>query len=161
MAPHLSVPDFLEYIRAFNDANYEKQHAFYSEDVKFVVPDPAIGTLEGKAAIQNHYKPIHSAAKEKVIPLIVMSDRGRIFMKMNTYFLYEKEVERAVHDYHVYPGDIIKISNCAIYDLDSDGKMKTIHCYLFKQELLGKVDLKQCIRDSESRADPDLRLYNY
>lgn len=161
MAPLLSVSDFLEYIRAFNDADYEKQHSFYSEDVKMVIPDPTIGTLEGKAGIQEHYKPIHSAAKEKVIPLIVMSDRGRIFLKMDAYFLYEKEVERAVHDYHVYLGDVIKISCCAIYDLDSDGKMKTIHCYLFKPELLGKIDLKQCIRDSESRADPDLRLYNY
>lgn len=161
MAPHLSISEFLEYIRAFNDADYEKQHSFYSEDVKMVIPDPAIGTLEGKAGIKEHYKPIHSAAKETVIPLIVMIDRGRIFLKMDAYFLYEKEVGRAVHDYHVYPGDVIKISCCAIYDLDSDGKMKTIHCYLFKPELLGKVDLKQCIRDSESSADPDLRLYNY
>ncbi|KAH8742628.1 hypothetical protein F5883DRAFT_656523 [Diaporthe sp. PMI_573] len=133
MAPHLSVSDFLEYIRAFNDTDYDKQHSFYSEDVKLVIPDPAIGTLEGKAGIQKHHQSIYAAAKEKVIPLIV----------------------------HVYPGDVIKISNCAIYDLDSEGKMKTIHCYLFQQELLGKVDLKECIRDSESRADADLRLYNY
>ncbi|KAH8773738.1 hypothetical protein F5883DRAFT_615265 [Diaporthe sp. PMI_573] len=161
MAPHLSVPDFLEYIRAFNDTDYDKQHSFYADDVKLVIPDPAIGTLEGKAGIRKHYQPIHAAAKEKVIPLIVMSDRGRVFLKMDAYFLYEKEVEKAVHDYHVYPGDVVKISNCAIYDLDEEGKMKTIHCYLFQQELLGKVDLKGCIRDSESRADPDLRLYNY
>lgn len=66
-----------------------------------------------------------------------------------------------MHDYHVYPGGVIKIENCAIYDLDEEGKMKAIHCYLFKQELLGKVDLVGCIRDSESRADPDLRLYSY
>jgi len=39
--------------------------------------------------------------------------------------------------------------------------MKRITCNLFADELLGKLDIKQYIKDSESRAEPYLRLYNY
>ena len=152
---------YLDYIRAFNKKDYPAQHAFYHDDVELILPDPAIGTLKGSSGIKTHYKPIHENADETVIPIIMMVDRGRLFLQMETYFVYKNEVQRAVHDYHVYPGDVIKITSCAIYDLDEQGKMKRIVCHLFNQELLGKVDVKEKIRDSESRADADLRLYNY
>ncbi|KAL1847378.1 hypothetical protein Daus18300_013963 [Diaporthe australafricana] len=161
MTSKLDVSQFLEYLRAFNARDYETQHSFYAPQVELVLPDADIGTLKGSSAIMEHYRPIHENADEKVIPLIVMSDRGRIFLHMNAYFVYKNEVAKAVHDYHVHPGDVIKIDNCAIYDLDAQGKMKRITCRLFKQELLGQVDIKEKIRESESRADPDLRLYNY
>lgn len=92
--------------------------------------------------------------------MIVMIDGNRIFFVMETYFLYFKATDRAVHDYNVTPGDVIKITSCAIYEMESK-KMKRVTCHLFKQELLGKVDVKEGIRDSTSRADPEVRLYNY
>ncbi|KAH7136999.1 hypothetical protein B0J13DRAFT_560380 [Dactylonectria estremocensis] len=159
--PHLPVEDFLDYLRAFNEADYDKQHSFYSEDVTMVLPDPEIPKIMGSQGIKTHYKPIHADAKETVIPIIVLCDRGRVFLQMEAYFLYKNEVQKAVHDYHVHPGDVIRISCCAIYDLDSSSKIKTITCHLFQQELLGQVNLQAAIRESELKADADLRLYNY
>ncbi|KAJ3549219.1 hypothetical protein NM208_g602 [Fusarium decemcellulare] len=157
----LHAQDFLGYVRAFNSTNYPAQHAYYTNDVELVLPDPAIPTLKGSSAIMDHYKPIHASADEIVVPIIVMSDRGRLFLQMETYFHYKEEVKRAVHDYHVHAGDVVKIHCCAIYHLDDDGKMKRITCYGFSQELLGQVDIEEKIRESESRADADLRLNNY
>ncbi|KAF5012542.1 hypothetical protein FDECE_1409 [Fusarium decemcellulare] len=157
----LDAQHFLGYMRAFNAADYPAQHAYYADDVELVLPDSAIPTLKGSSAIVDHYKPIHASADETVVPIIVLSDRGRLFLQMESYFHYKVEIKKAVHDYHVYPGDVVRIHCCAIYDLNDDGKMKRITCHLFSQELLGQVDIKEKIRESESRADADLRLYNY
>ncbi|CAK7228030.1 hypothetical protein SEUCBS140593_006776 [Sporothrix eucalyptigena] len=152
---------FLDYVRAFNAKDYPNQHAFYADDVKLVLPDPEIGTLEGKAGIMKHYAPVHASADETVVPIIVLCDRGKVFLQMDAYFLYKEEVQKAVHDYHVYPGDVVKISCCAIYDVNSEGKMTNITCHLLTEEKLGQVDIKEKIRESEGKADADLRLYNY
>lgn len=159
--PKLSVPDFLDYIRAFNSKDYTKQHSYYSDTIELVIPDPRIGALKGKFGIATHYAHIHDNAEETVIPIIVLSDRGRVFFQMETYFHYFNATDRAVHDYTVVPGDVVKICSCAVYDLNQDGKMTRITCHLFSEEKLGKVDVKERIRDSESRADADLRLHNY
>lgn len=158
---NLTTEEFLDYLRAFNSTDYSNQHAFYSDDVVLILPDPAIPPLEGKEAIVRHYTPIHADADETVVPINIFCDRGRVAFFMESYFQYKREIKKAVHDYHVHPGDVLKITCLAVYDLDEDKKMKTIRCHLQKQELLGQVDLRACIRDSESRADPDIRLYNY
>ena len=161
MSEKLDAIAFLDYLRAFNKADYSAQHSFYTDDVELVLPDPAIDTLKGKKAVLAHYQLIHASAKETVVPIIVLSDRNKIFLQMEAFFVYQREVEHAVHDYHVYPSDVIKISCCAVYDLDAEGKMKRITCHLFNQELLGKVDIENEIKESQSKADIDLRLYSY
>lgn len=70
---------------------------------------------------------------------------------METYFKFRKEVNQTVSNYHVQPGDVLKLTCCAIYDLDKEGKMKLITGHLFSHELLADVDMKKRIRDSESR----------
>ncbi|KAI1339813.1 hypothetical protein F5Y15DRAFT_382187 [Xylariaceae sp. FL0016] len=157
--PHLGTAEFLDYLRAFNAQDYEKQHAFYADSIELVIPDPRIGTLKGKDGIRKHYKPIHDNAIETVVPIIVMSDRGRVFLQMETYFRYFNKT-KAVHDYDVVPGDVIKIHSCAIYDLDEQNKMTRITCHMFSEEKLGQVDVEAGIRDSQSRADPDLKISN-
>lgn len=154
---NITKEEFLNYIRAFNKRDYDKQHSFYHEKVELTIPDPAIGTLKGSNGIMEHYKPIHANADETVIPMVVMIDGNRIFFVMEAYFLYKNATDRAVHDYKVTPGDVLKITSWAIYDME-DKKMKTITCNLFAEELLGKVDVNEHIRDSEKRADPDVRL---
>ncbi|KAH8896902.1 hypothetical protein GQ53DRAFT_890378 [Thozetella sp. PMI_491] len=158
MTQNLPTAEFLNYIRAFNARDYAAQHAFYTDDVELVLPDTTVGTLKGKGGIMAHYGAIHANADETVVPLIVMSDRGRVFLQMEAYFYYKNEVEQAVHNYHVHPGDVIRIRCCAIYDLAEGGKMRRITCYLFGEELLGKVDVRDKIKESENRADADLRL---
>lgn len=46
---------------------------------------------------------------------------------MESYFVFKPDVLNGVLNYHDYPGDVIKVSCCAIYDLDGDNKMKTIN----------------------------------
>ncbi|KAH6974416.1 hypothetical protein BKA56DRAFT_619359 [Ilyonectria sp. MPI-CAGE-AT-0026] len=158
--PRLEISEFLDYLRAFNKKDYDKQHAFYADNIQLIVPDPAIGTLKGSKGIMDHYGPVHANADEFVIPISVMSDRGKVFLQMESYFKYLNKA-KGVHDIDVVPGDIIKITTCALYDLDEQNKMTLIRCYLGSAEKLGQVDLKEVIRDSEGRASPDLRLYNY
>ncbi|KAJ9149788.1 hypothetical protein NKR23_g4075 [Pleurostoma richardsiae] len=161
MSPKLTALQFLEYIRAFNKKDYPVQHAFYRDDVELMLPDPTVDSLKGKPAIIQHYNKIHEDAEEAVIPITILSDRNKIFMQMEAYFKFKKEVQRSVMDYHVHPGDVLKLTCCAIYDLDEEGKMKRIEGHLFNHELLGDVDMKEGIKESESRADEDLRLFNY
>jgi hypothetical protein len=160
--PNLTLNQFLDYIRAFNSRDYEKQHSYYASDVQLIIPDPAIGALHGSEGIKEHYAPIHAAATETVIPITVLVDRNKIFFEMEAYFQYFKATDRAVHGYKVEPGDVIKITSWALYDIDESGKMKRIVCNLFAQELIqGQGDVKGLIKDSESRADSDVRLYGY
>ncbi|KAI0484823.1 hypothetical protein GGR56DRAFT_680593 [Xylariaceae sp. FL0804] len=153
--PRLEVSEFLDYLRAFNAQDYEAQHAFYSDNVELVIPDPRIGTLKGKSGIKKHYEPIHANATETVVPVIVLSDRGKVFLQMETYFRYFN-AGKAVHDYDVVPGDVVKIISCAVYDLDADNKMERITCHLFSEQKLGQVSVEEGIQDSQSRAAPDL-----
>ncbi|ETS79126.1 hypothetical protein PFICI_08979 [Pestalotiopsis fici W106-1] len=156
--PYLSVQDLLDYLRAFNSRDYAAQHAFYAPDIELVIPDPEIGTLVGSAGVMKHYNVVHADAEENVIPLVVLSDRGNVFLQMESYFRYLKATNQTVHGYTVVPGDVTKISCCALYELDKGNKMKRITCFLFKQEKLGQVDVEERIRDTESRAQPDLKL---
>ncbi len=157
---NLTRIEFLDYIRAFNEKDYDKQHAFYHESVELVIPDPKVGTLKGSSGIMQHYASVHALADETVIPMVVMAERDKLFLLMEAYFKYKRDTDQAVHEHNVRQGDVLKVTVWALYGMEGK-KMKHITCNLFKDELLGQVDIKACVRDSESRAEPDLRLYNY
>ena len=156
----LTRQEFLEYIKAFNDRDYEKQYSYYHDDVTLDIPDPQTGILYGKEGIKGHYLPLFNVAEEVLVPMVIMVDGDKIFYLMESYFLYRQKVDKAVFGYRVQPGDIIKIESWAYYQL-VDGKMKKIVCNVRKNQCLGKVDLKEYLRESESRAETDLRIINY
>ncbi|KAH6876641.1 hypothetical protein B0T10DRAFT_585368, partial [Thelonectria olida] len=158
--PRLEVSEFLNYLRAFNTKDYSNQHAFYSDDVELMLPDPAIPPLKNSKNIMDHYTRVHADANEYVIPISILSDRGKVFLEMEAYFEYFNK-GKAVHDIDVLPGDVVKISTCALYHLDDDNKMRRIRCYLGAAEKLGQIDLKERIKDSQSRAAADIRLYDF
>ncbi|KAJ2892475.1 hypothetical protein MKZ38_009713 [Zalerion maritima] len=157
----MNCQKFLEYIRAFDKRDYKVQHSFYSNNVQLILPDPAIPPLKGKDAIMAHYAPIHAAADEMVVPIVVMCDGKRVWFHMHAYFQYKQDVDKAVHDFQVKKGDILKIDNAAVYEIDENGLMERIECRLFGMDLLGQVDVKKYIKESESLADPEIRLFNY
>ena len=73
--------------------------------------------------------------------------------------MYNQSLE-GVFGYAVESGDVVKIRVWAYYEVE-EGKMRRIVCNLFQSWALGKVDVRELIRESESRAEPDLRLFNY
>ncbi|RAH46896.1 nuclear transport factor 2 family protein [Aspergillus brunneoviolaceus CBS 621.78] len=152
----LSLRQFLEYIRAFNAKDYQKQHSFYHPDVRLVLPDPEVGTLVGSEGIMNHYAVLHATAEETVVPILVMVDQGRIFFVMETYFRYCQATDRAVHGYNAQAGDVIKVTVWALYDMDG-GKMKHITCNGLHHEFLGTADVNLPINESWSRADSTVK----
>ncbi|KAI5922989.1 hypothetical protein F4810DRAFT_671191 [Camillea tinctor] len=158
--PKFTLSEFLEYLRAFNARDYEKQHSFYAEGVELALPDPRVPVLKGSPAVKNHYNSIHADADEFVVPIVVLIDRGRVFLQMHAYFRYKNKA-KGVHGLDVNPGDVVKIDCGGLYDLDQNNKMSKITCYLFGEEFLGQQDVKEKIRESESRADPDLRIHNF
>lgn len=158
---HLTREDFLDYIRAFNLKDYKAQHAFYADNVTLTIPDPAVGTLCGSAQILDHYRPVHDAAEETVIPMEVLIDeaQNKVFFMMETYFEYKKSV-KGVHDFKVEAGDVIKVTVWAYYENEGK-KMKKIVCNLFEDQCLGKINAIEYKRESESRANPNVRIYHF
>ncbi|KAJ5359095.1 uncharacterized protein N7496_011508 [Penicillium cataractarum] len=155
----LSRNDFLNYMRAFNAHDFETQYNFYADDVTLHIPDPKTGMLRGKDGIRGHYMPLFDVCDEYVVPMVVMNDAHKIFFIMESYFVY-KTAREGVFGYPVEAGDIIKIRVWAYYEVEN-GKMQRIVCNLFQSWFLGKVDIRELIRESESRAEPDLRIFNY
>lgn len=82
------------------------------------------------------------------------------FFIMESYFQYKIKMGSAVFSHPVEVGDVIKLQVWAYFHL-VDGKMKDIYLNLKSDQLLGQVDLREWMRESESRAEPDLRLFNY
>lgn len=156
MPPNLSRQEFLEYILAFNLADYKKQHSFYTKDVTLTLPDPAIPTIHGSEGILKHYAPLHDKAIEKIVPMVLMNEDDKIFYMMESYFRFKKPTNM-LHGFDVKEGDVVKITCSAYYKLEGK-KMKSILCGLYKQEHLGQVDLAPLIEESQSRAESDLRI---
>ncbi|CAI7577348.1 unnamed protein product [Penicillium manginii] len=144
--------NFLEYMRAFNAHDFEKQYSFYAEDVTLHIPDPKTGMLYGKDGIRGHYLPLFDVCDEYVVPMVVMNDSHKVLLIMESYFVYNSKLE-GVFGYAVEEGDIIKIRVWAYYEIEN-GKMQRIW-------FLGKGDIQELIRESESRAEPDLKIFNY
>lgn len=152
----MSLKQFLRYIEAFNAKDYKLQHSFYHKDVTLVIPDPEIGTLIGSVGIMNHYAKVHADAQETVVPMFVMIDGARILLSMETYFLYTRTTDQAVHSHRVIPGDVIRVKVWAIYDM-LDGKMAKITCNALSLEFLGQVNVNELIQESWSRVDENVK----
>lgn len=75
----LSREEFLSYIRAFNEKDYEKQYSFYHDDVALHIPDPQIGTLHGKEGIRGHFLPLFDQCEERIVPMVIVSDGSNVF----------------------------------------------------------------------------------
>jgi len=146
---------FLDYIRAFNAHDYDKQYSYYADDVTLDIPDPQTGMLRGKEGIKAHYLPLFDVCEEIVVPMVVAIEGKHVFYIMESYFKYTKKMEKGVFGYPVEVGDIIKIRVWAHYQVE-DGLMKEIVCNLFKAEHLGQGDLKALVDESQSRAQADL-----
>ena len=155
----LSRSEFLEYMRAFNAHDFEKQYSYYHEDVTLHIPDPKSGMLHGKEGIRGHFMPLFDVCDEYVVPMIVMNDAHKVLLIMESYFVYKEDME-GVFGYQVQKGDIIKIRVWGYFVVE-EKRFKSIVCNLFQKELLGKVDVREFIRESESRAEADLKLFNY
>jgi len=151
--PHLPIDQFLEYVKAFNRRDYEKQHSYYTSDIELILPDASLAALKGSAAIMEHYKNLHAQAEEVVVPMVAMSERHRVFYMMDAYLKYHEEVERGFKGYHVYAGDVIKMEIWAVYDVRADGKIKKITCNLYRCELLGQVEMQERVCHSKARSD--------
>jgi hypothetical protein len=157
-----TTDDFLDYIRAFNLPDWEKQHAFYAQDVTLdLPPDENIPTLKGSGGIKGHYGPLFSNFIEKIVPIEVLIEGERIFFWMETNFQATKPGP-APSGFTVEPGDIVRIVVWAYYELEG-GLMKTIVTNQLKREFIGKtMTLEEAIKDSQSRSKrPELLLDYY
>lgn len=152
----ISREKFLEYVRAFNAHDFDKQYSFYHDGVTLDIPDPQTGMLRGKEGIKGHYMPLFQEADEVIVPMVVAVDGHNIFYIMESYFRYRVHKDKGVFAYPVTPGDVVKIRVWAHYVV-VDGRMKAIVCNLFKAYFLGKVDMAEHIAESRSRADAELR----
>ncbi|KAL1897612.1 hypothetical protein Sste5346_003918 [Sporothrix stenoceras] len=156
----MSIPNrqwFLDYMRAFNAHDFDKQYSYYTDDVILDIPDPQTGTLRGKDGIKAHYMPLFGVCEEIVVPMVLAIEGKHIFYIMESYFKYTKKMEKGVFGYPVDVGDVVKIRVWAHYQVEN-GLMKEIVCNLFKSEFLPQGNLKELVLESQSRAQPDLCL---
>lgn len=61
-----------------------------------------------------------------------------------------------MHGYSVHAGDVIRVKVWAVYEI-VDGKMGGIECCAVGEEFLGKVEIRDVVRESWGRADEGVR----
>ncbi|KIW18438.1 hypothetical protein PV08_02726 [Exophiala spinifera] len=150
---------FLDYIRAFNIPDWDKQHAFYAQDVTLDLPTgDNIPTLKGSEGIKGHYRTLLHNFTEKLVPIEVIIEGDRIFFWMETNF-QAKAPGPAPSGFTVEAGDIVRVVVWAYYECEGD-LMKTIVTNQLSAEFIGKtMTLEEAIKDSQSRAKrPELLL---
>lgn len=151
---------FLDYVRAFNTRDWDKQHSYYTEDVTLDLP-PADGnpTLRGSASIKGHYGPLLDNFKECLVPIELMIEEDKILFIMETNF-QAKKAARGPAGFDCAVGDIIRVEVWAFYRME-EGLMKSIITNQLTGEFLGQTKtLAERIKESQTRARKDLIL-NY
>lgn len=145
---------FIDYIRAFNSRDVQRQHSYYHPEIDLRLPEVA---LHGSKEIIEHYDRLLANAEETVVPITLLSneDNTKLFFEMHTYFHYTADNESGINDYALKKGDVVKLVVWAIYIVEG-GKMRSITCNLFKSEILGQVDCNSAIRKSQAQADQGL-----
>jgi len=155
-----SVEHFLDYVRAFNTRDWEKQHSYYTEDVTLELP-PADGNpvLRGSAGIKGHYSALLDNFKESIVPIELMIEEHKIFFRMETNFL-AKNAAHGPAGFECEAGDVIRVDVWAFYVMEG-GLMKSIVTNQLAGEFLGhSKTLAERIKESQARARKDLIL-NY
>ncbi|KAF4338446.1 hypothetical protein FBEOM_7715 [Fusarium beomiforme] len=154
-----TVEQFLDYIRAFNIPDWDKQHAFYAPDVTLdLPPNENLPTLRGSEGIKGHYRALFGGFIEKLVPIEVLIEGDGIFFWMETNFLATK-AGLSPGGFNVEEGDIVRVTVWAYYETEGD-LMKAIVTNQLKAEFIGKtMTLEEAIKDSQSRAKrPELLL---
>ena len=159
--PKYSKEKFLDYIRAFNTPDWEKQHSFYAKDVTLALPrGDGLPTFKGSREIKNHYGPLLDNFVEHVVPLELMIEEDKIFFMMETNF----KAKKAAHGpagFDCVPGDVIRVEVWALYHMEGD-LMKTIVTNQHTGEFLGQEKtFEERIKESQSRADKELLAILY
>jgi len=152
---------FLDYIRAFNIPDWDKQHAFYAKDVTLdLPPNGNLLTLKGSEGIKGHYRTLFGGFLEKIVPIDVLVEDDRIFFWMETNFLATKPGP-APGGFTVEAGDIVRVTVWAHYVVEGD-LMKTIVTNQLKGELIGKtMAMEEAIKDSQTRTKKPEFLLQY
>ncbi|KAF5706000.1 mRNA 3 end-processing YTH1 [Fusarium globosum] len=155
----LEVEHFLDYIRAFNIPDWDKQHAFYTPDVTLdLPPNENLPTLKGSEGIKAHYRSLFGGVIEKLVPIELIIEGDSIFFWMETNFLATKP-GIAPGGFNVQEGDIVRVTVWAYYKIEG-GLMKTIVTNQLAGDFIGKtMTLEEAIKDSQSRVKrPELLL---
>lgn len=154
-----TVEHFLDYIRAFNIPDWDKQHAFYAPDVTLdLPPNENLPTLKGSEGIKAHYRGLFGGVIEKLVPIELIIEGDSIFFWMETNFLATKP-GIAPGGFNVEEGDIVRVTVWAYYKIEG-GLMKTIVTNQLAGDFIGKaMTLEEAIKDSQSRVKrPELLL---
>lgn len=161
---HYTVERFLDYIRAFNAHDYDRQHAFYAPDVVLHLPAAEkLPPLVGSKGIKSHYLPLFEKFVEIITPmeLVIGDDNERLFFIMETCFEAKEDIvgQSPGAVFGVKKGGIVRLSVWAFYVLGSDGLMKDIRVIQSNAEDLGnEKPIEYWLADSRSRARKDLWL---
>lgn len=146
-------------MRAFNAHDFDKQYSFNANDVSLHIPDPKTGMLHGKEGIRRLYLALFETCDEYVVPMVLMNDAHKVFLVMESYFVYKEKLE-GVFEYQLEKGDISRFAFGPTTRIEN-GKMQSIVCNLFQSWFLGKDDIRALARESGSRAERDLKVFNY
>ncbi|KAF6824820.1 hypothetical protein CMUS01_10088 [Colletotrichum musicola] len=158
---------------------YETIDAWYAPDVTMVTGlDTTLDgeILKGHDEIKMHYEALHDQAEILLVPVLAVSDRGRITVYTETYYKWLGKVEDDAKDRNVEPpfvrimeddakddiveppfvgwpavsyGDVLKSREVVVFDLNDEMKVKRVEWRQLGMDLLGKVSLDAQARKSE------------
>ena len=154
-----TINDFLDYCRAFNARDWDKQHSYYAKDVTLELPpDDKNPTLQGSEGIKAHYGPLFENFVEKIVPIELLISGDKIFFWMEVNFQATK-ASLSPSGFNAEPGDIVRVVVWAYYEMEGD-LMKTIVTNQLSGTFIGKtMTLEEAIRDSQTRVKrPELLL---
>lgn len=149
--------EFLQYVKAFNEKDFEVQHSFYHPNVELLLPaEENEPVLKGSGEIANHYERIFGHYQERLIPIEIMTSDSRLFFLMETLFRATKPVTVGIGRRSWEPDDLGRLTVWALYEFE-DGKMKKIMCNQEKFEFFGKTKtFDQGLQESHARSSPNL-----
>ncbi|WYZ38016.1 hypothetical protein EsH8_II_001522 [Colletotrichum jinshuiense] len=159
--------DHLIRLHVFED--YDQISAWYTEDITMVLGlDTTLDgeILKGRAEIEDHFAALHRQTSIEMVPFLVVADRGRITCFTETFYKWlggkredgkaedPEDLEEApfVGWPMVSHGDVLKLREVIVFDLDEKMMVKRVECRQLSMEQLGKVGLDTCARESEKLA---------
>lgn len=156
-----TLDDFLDYCRAFNVRDWDKQHSYYTKDVTLdLPPNENLPTLKGSEGIKAHYGPLFESFVEKIVPIELLMEGDRIFFWMEANFQATK-TSPSPSGFTAEPGDIVRVVVWAYYKMEGD-LMKTIVTNQLSGEFIGKkMTLDEAIKDSQTRVKRSDLLLQY
>ncbi|KAL0942026.1 uncharacterized protein CTRU02_204789 [Colletotrichum truncatum] len=135
--------------------DYSAIEKWYTSDVTMVVALDATldgEVLYGQEEVIQYFKTIHKQVDIGVVPVLTISDRGRITCYAESYYRWMGCGELSVPPFVGWPvvsrGDVLKVREVVVFDLNEEMKVRRVEWRFMETESLGQVSIEGSAKES-------------